>query len=238
LLERRRVPDPDGLVAGGAGEALPVGAEGHPVDEGYRAVVEDRAEVIGAGGGLVLAVADGAGGRPGGAQGADAVIGGVRAAAAATSPLPDAAAGCRLLADLDRAVLDAPGAGETTAVVASVSAVAVDGASAGDSGAWVLAPGARRDLTARQQRRPFLGTGAARPVPFAAALPPGCTLLLASDGLLKYAAVESIAAAVGHGDAGAAARCLVDLVRLPSGGLQDDVAVVLCRPPSAHPHQV
>jgi hypothetical protein len=55
------------------------------------------------------------------------------------------------------------------------------------------------------------------------------TLLLASDGLLNYASAERIAACAGGADLDAVARELVDLVRLRSGALPDDVAILLGR---------
>jgi hypothetical protein len=57
----------------------------------------------------------------------------------------------------------------------------------------------------------------------------GGTLLVASDGLLHYARQADIIRIASGEDLQAAARALIDLVRLPNGTLQDDVAVVLCR---------
>ena len=53
--------------------------------------------------------------------------------------------------------------------------------------------------------------------------------MVASDGLLKYAPRAALARLAGMADLAAAATALVELVRLPTGDLQDDVAVVLCR---------
>lgn len=55
------------------------------------------------------------------------------------------------------------------------------------------------------------------------------TLLVASDGLLRYARRSDVARIASETDLAIAAHALVDLVRLPSGGLQDDVSIVLCR---------
>jgi serine/threonine protein phosphatase PrpC len=55
------------------------------------------------------------------------------------------------------------------------------------------------------------------------------TLLLASDGLAKYASRTKIAASAIGTDLAESSGRLVDLVRLRSGALQDDVSVVLCR---------
>ena len=57
------------------------------------------------------------------------------------------------------------------------------------------------------------------------------TLLVATDGLWKYAGPEAICRVVRENDLRAAAKGLVDLVRLRSGALPDDVTVALCRLP-------
>ncbi len=57
----------------------------------------------------------------------------------------------------------------------------------------------------------------------------GQSTLVASDGLLRYAKRSDIARVANGPDLAVAARALVDLVRLPTGGLQDDVSIVLCR---------
>src|SRR5207244_3759196 len=49
------------------------------------------------------------------------------------------------------------------------------------------------------------------------------------DGLLKYTSDVRICGVAREADLLQAAHSMVELVRLPSGGLQDDVAVVLCR---------
>jgi serine/threonine protein phosphatase PrpC len=196
--------------------------------EGYRAELEDRAEVIERGSELVIVVADGAGGRAGGARAADTVIQGVRQAATTFPWLDDPRAWCRLLSEMDQALVEHPEAGETTAVVAAISPTGIVGASVGDSGAWLVTPKGYDDLTENQRQKPFLGTGAAIPVPFNA---PGLdgTLLVASDGLFKYADWERIGEVALETDIEQAAGHLVDLVRLRSGSLPDDVSVVLCR---------
>jgi len=103
------------------------------------------------------------------------------------------------------------------------------GASAGDSGAWGV--GAERsvdDLTARQHRKLRLGSGRARPIPFSRSKLDG-TLLAATDGLFNYAPANKIAETARQEDLDAAAKELIRLVRLPNGGLQDDVGLLLVR---------
>src|SRR5204862_483704 len=85
-----------------------------------------------------------------------------------------------------------------------------------------------RRLSQRQQRKPLLGSGGALPVPFEAEFAGG-TLLIASDGLFNYAAADRIQGALSEPDLRLVASRLVELVRLPSGALWDDIAVMVCR---------
>ena len=84
------------------------------------------------------------------------------------------------------------------------------------------------DLTSSQRRKPLLGTGSAMICPLSSNDFNG-TLLVATDGLLKYAPRESIPEIVLNAPLEQATADLVTLVLLPSGGLQDDVTVVLCK---------
>jgi hypothetical protein len=81
-------------------------------------------------------------------------------------------------------------------------------------------------LCADQRRKPLRAPVRALPVVFDAN-PCGGRLLLATDGLVNYARVYRICALAMQGSVAEAAAALADCVRLPSGGLQDDVAVVL-----------
>jgi PPM family protein phosphatase len=178
---------------------------------------------------VVVVVADGAGGLSGGAVAADLLIELVRGAVAApASGLLQAEAWVDLLRQVDVTLDQDPHAGETTAVIVAISDHCLVGASAGDSGAWVVHPDRIDDLTAGQHKKLRLGSGRARPVSFARPRLDG-TLLVATDGLMSYANPINVAAVVRQADLDQAARELIQLVRLPSGGLQDDVGVVLVR---------
>jgi serine/threonine protein phosphatase PrpC len=190
--------------------------------------LEDRAAIIPIPDGLVLVLADGAGGRPGGAEAADAVIRLARAAIGSIGDPLDPSCWSALLGDIDQEIRGDPAAGETTAVVMAVTPRGLAGASVGDSGAWLIRPDGMTDLTARQERKPGLGTGVARAVPFACRELWG-TLLVASDGLLKYTSPERICLTAQDPNLEQGVRRLVDLVRLRSGRLPDDVGVILCR---------
>lgn len=136
-----------------------------------------------------------------------------------------AAVWARALADIDRELQDT--GGESTAVIVEVRHGTVCGASVGDSGAWLVSDDQRVDLTCGQRRKPLLGSGAAWPVAFTSS--GGASLLVASDGLLKYAPPDAIIAALREPSLEAAARRLVGLVRLKSGALPDDVAFIVGR---------
>jgi hypothetical protein len=113
-------------------------------------------------------------------------------------------------------------------VIVSIRGGVLSGASAGDSGAWLVHNGDAIDLTEGQSRKPLVGAGC-RPWRIAPRPLGGSTLVVASDGLFRYARLAAIVRRASGEDLPTAARALVDLVRLASGGLQDDVAVVLCR---------
>lgn len=180
---------------------------------------QDRVSVSSTRDRVVIALADGAGGTAGGERAANAVI---EAVAAAQSD-----DWISILTELELDP-DRLGPGQTTAVVATVTRDGIRGASAGDSGAWVIRGGAIEDLTRGQQRKPLIGDHSVA-LPFQGGPLAGGTLLVASDGLFRYAPADAIARVAAGPDLAAAVRELAALVRLPSGELPDDVAVVLCR---------
>jgi serine/threonine protein phosphatase PrpC len=116
--------------------------------------------------------------------------------------------------------------GQATAVIAIIIDGQVWGASVGDSGAWLISSSGIVDLTQNQKRKPFLGSSNAVPIGFG---PQVCEnrLLLGSDGLFKYVADERIRDLSSSLPLAHAAAALVDSARLPSGALQDDVAVIV-----------
>jgi serine/threonine protein phosphatase PrpC len=168
---------------------------------------QDRARIeSNSSGHLVIRVADGAGGVSHGGFAAQSVV---------DAAPPDGRDWEAWLVDLEPTL----GGGQTTAVVMSIHGDAITGASVGDSIAWLVPAG---DLTARQQRKPLLGDGAI-PIGFRAVL--RGTLLIATDGLWRYATRAEIELRAQLPDLEAAADALVALVQ----PLQDDVAVVLVR---------
>jgi len=197
--------------------------------DSYRAATEDQAEVVELGPeAVVLIVADGVGGRPGGGAAAERAVGLVREAAPSLKAT-DHMAWHRLAVRIDQALADDAEAGETTLVVVCVTPKRLVGVSVGDSEAWFVTPEGHFDLTGGQQKKPGLGSGMAWPVPFVMPTPHDGTIIAATDGLFKYAPPDPICDAALHPDPDEAARRLVNLVRLNSGRLPDGVAVVLCR---------
>lgn len=188
--------------------------------------LQDRAEFVWRDSNLVLIVADGAGGTGGGAEAAEYVVRSVKNRIHTTELSPDALNG--LLVSIDREMSALACFGETTCVLAVLSDRGVVGTSAGDSGSLVFSKAGVDNLTASQIRKPLLGSGRAIPIGFTRNHFDG-TLLMASDGLLKYTSQEKIAATVLTADLDAAANKLVDLVSYPSGALPDDVSVLLAR---------
>jgi serine/threonine protein phosphatase PrpC len=172
-------------------------------------------------GGKLVVVADGAGGTAGGAESAQAVVDRVRDLVPAADH-----DWIGLLSALDVELSALPRCGETTAVLAFITEDTIVGASVGDCGGWVLAFGAWLNLLEDQRRKPLLGTGAAVPVGFGP-FPMGDRVIIGTDGLFKYVDSERIGELASIEPFERAVRELVNAARLPSGKLQDDVAVVL-----------
>ena len=117
---------------------------------------------------------------------------------------------------------------EPAMLVAVVWNGSITGASVGDSGAWILTAENVVDLTQRQVRKPLMGSGVAVAVPFGPVEFDKGRLLLGSDGLLKYTSRRRIQQVGLSGPLEDAAKALINAVRLRSGALQDDTAVILC----------
>jgi len=183
---------------------------------------QDRVNVMEFDDGVVIVVADGAGGIGGGDLAAETVIREVTASASMTR---DAEAWCGLLRQIDHRV----GVGESTCVVVAVSQRGIVGASVGDSQAWLIADGKLENLTAGQIRKPLLGSGDAVPVGFTHDSRPSL-LLVATDGFCNYVRREKLLKEILWIDFAVLVRKLVEMVRLPSGELWDDVGIVACRP--------
>ena len=186
---------------------------------------EDRLAIEATDQGLLVVVADGAGGTGGGAQAAQAVCD--AAVAAVRKQNTEGGSWSARLTEMDLALVKAGHGGLSTAVVAEVLDGQVVGASVGDSCAWLVSLGEVSDLTERQVRKPLLGSGSAEPVAFGP-VPLRGRLLVGTDGLFKYASRSRLASLTAEGSPEVAAAALVEAVRLKSGQFQDDVGVVVC----------
>lgn len=193
-----------------------------------RGLGQDRAAVDSSTGATTLVLADGAGGRAGGREAAELCT-------ATAMERMQRAAGVdphTALTELDRILHAHRDAGETTLVLCQLVGQALRGASVGDSGAWLIGDSGYQDLTDSQTRKPMLGSGVAQGTPFTASITSE-TLLIASDGLLKFAAPATICGIVRSAtDLAAAGRALIDSVRLRTGDLQDDTSLILLRFPA------
>jgi serine/threonine protein phosphatase PrpC len=201
--------------------------------EFYPAGGHDRVDILVGDRACALVLADGMGGRSGAAAAAQRWVDAVRNGSQDALRWADPDYWLDLMAETDRAIRDDPKAGETTAVVAAITSNGLVGASVGDSGAWLITDESYIDLTQSQIRKPGLGTGMATAIPFYRKSAAVGTVLVASDGLLKYSSPQKICqtvrAAAAAAKIDALPRSLIDLVRMPSGGLQDDVAVAVAR---------
>lgn len=198
----------------------------YQLTQGQREHSQDRVAVLEHKGGTVLIVADGAGGTVRGEEAAQAIIEASIIKLASAATLPGAADWCEFLLQLDTKLTQL--GGQSTVVIASVSSTGIEGASIGDSIAWLVGENSYQDLTEHQARKPLLGSGVASPTTFFCGETHG-TLLLASDGLWRYVPTKKLCEVVKENDLGVAAKQLLELVRLPSGALQDDFSVLLWR---------
>jgi serine/threonine protein phosphatase PrpC len=188
------------------------------IEEARRGRGEDRIAIVEAPGRRLIVVADGAGG----------VAGGARAAESICAALVDDASDWPTWLSQQDAFLSERATGLAAAVALSISDDGViRGASVGDCEAWVFMHGEAKNLTTGQVRKPLIGDGKAVPISFTSRVSRG-TLIVATDGLWKYLKHARVAEIATMRPLDAAAAALVDGVRLRSGALQDDVAIVLC----------
>ena len=190
---------------------------------------------------LFFGVADGAGGMGGGAEASDISLSEFQSQLPPGVSWEDVPYGTeafwiRLLEIIDSVVEHDPESGEAALVVGVATSNSeghgmLFGASAGDCSAWLISDFDYIELTEHQKKRPFLGSGEASACAFEATIIEGETLIVATDGLFKYAPVDSILEICRKRSLRLSLlpEALVDLARLPNGDLPDDCAVIALR---------
>jgi Protein phosphatase 2C len=193
---------------------------------------QDHVAAVDLGPAAVLIVADGAGGVAGGEHTSRLVVERLERHARMAYDVVDPMPWVTILSKLDAELSSARSNGETTAIVCAIDVHGnCGGASIGDSAAWAANSSQLLDLTAKQQRKPLLGSGRAVAVPFFHRLVAPWTILAASDGLFAYAARRRITQLMlDSRDLREIADDLVSAVTLTSGALQDDVGLAIVRP--------
>ena len=183
--------------------------------------LQDRVEILPFAHQVVLVIADGAGGIPGGAKAAESFISGVRDAATSLATPADC---LKVLIKADILLGRSAEGGETTGLLVVCRSNHVFGASAGDSMAWIFSSSYFVELTQGQRRKPLLGSGYAAPSSFSHPFDRG-TIIAGTDGLWKYAGLESIGRCILGSDPISLATHLANLARLRSGAFPDDIAI-------------
>ena len=202
-------------------------AGGHPENEDAFLVLEHPSGPDGRLGFL----ADGQGGRAGGAEAARVAC---RAAAEAALRRPPRelirpSTWGAILEEADRAVEQHPDAGFTTLLGFSIAGGLLVGASCGDSAILALAGGEPvRDVTEGQVKNPPVGSGSARFVAFSVPLVRPWSVLAMSDGVWKYVGWDPMVRAASTFCGETLVTALQGFARLPrSGGFPDDFTVVV-----------
>jgi serine/threonine protein phosphatase PrpC len=183
---------------------------------------------------LVAVLADGGGGMRGGEAASRSLVAVVESAVGDRGFALERMQSWVDLFGATDAALAASGPSQTTGVVVVVGPRGLMGLSTGDSEAWVVTSTGVDNLTVGQHTRHRLGSSQMTAATFERSALRG-VLVVATDGLFKYAAEGVIARIVRANAIGAAAEGLVELVRLRSGKVADDVAVVLVRQNDAAP---
>lgn len=178
----------------------------------------------------IVALADGQGGRSGGAEAAQTAVKSAvqMALSASIRQLQSERFWRQLLLDVDKAVADDPDAGFTTFVGAAITEHQIVGVSSGDSQAVLISQtGSSVMLTANQRRNPPVGSQMCHPVPFSVPFPTNSRLLLMSDGVYKFVPSETIFSTIAKLEAKDAIKTIRELAVGRSGTLYDDFTLVI-----------
>jgi PPM family protein phosphatase len=178
----------------------------------------------------IVALADGQGGRSGGAEAAQTAVKSAvqMALSAPVRQLQSERFWTQLLLNVDKAVGDDPDAGFTTFVGVAVTEQQIVGVSSGDSQAVLISQtGSSVMLTANQRKNPPVGSQMCHPVPFSAPFAACSRLLLMSDGVYKFVPSEMIVSTVAQLSEQDAIQAIRMAAVGKSGTLYDDFSLVV-----------
>lgn len=180
---------------------------------------------------LICALADGQGGRPGGAEAAERACTVALETAISYSPkyLSRQRTWTKILGEADNAVRDLPEAGATTLVALCITEKFVCGASSGDCSAVLLNIHDQfHRLTAGQLKNPPVGSGQAKFVPFRQRLIDPWLVLLMTDGLWKYAGRDRVHTLIKRSKGQALVNALTREARVAGRGTyRDDTTFII-----------
>jgi len=178
----------------------------------------------------LICLADGQGGRVGGAHAAKLACESAAdlAANAPANDWVDSSVWQSILAQADTTLATDPAAGFTTLIGLGVRSDQIAGASSGDSAAVLFSNGTAQELTARQFKNPPVGSGEATFIPFEARPVRPWQLLVMSDGVWKYAGWDKIRDLAASTTGPELLTQLQDAARLRgTGAFPDDFTVIL-----------
>lgn len=194
--------------------------------EAYRDRCEDRVAVFKEDDRTVIVVTDGAGGMGSGEIAASSIV---REVESRYQTIGSANDWCSVLRQIDCTMSE----GEATAIVVDIRPYGIAGASVGDSQAWVVNSDEIVDLTQNQVRKPLLGSGNSEPVPFTH-VPLRGRLIVGTDGFFNYVKREKFTPLIAQAEFYSIPRLCIEMVRLPSGDLWDDIGIVVARVQQIH----
>jgi hypothetical protein len=180
--------------------------------------------------GALVCIADGQGGRAGGARAARLACEVASAAACSRTleELTDSRTWEAILSEADAAVAADAEAGFTTLIGFAIRNGFLVGASCGDSAVFVVSGTDLLEPTERQFKNPPVGSGEATFIPFEAELTRPWRVLAMTDGVWKYAGWEKIATAARERGGEELLARLQSAARLRgTGAFPDDFTVVL-----------
>jgi len=102
--------------------------------------------------------------------------------------------------------------------------------SVGESKCWIFGKGFDHELSLMQYRKPLLVSGEAQAIGFCMEMIG--SIVIGSDGLFDYTSIEKIKYEIQ--DKNTTAKNLAMLAKEATGGLQDDVSVVLLKEKHGH----